>query len=156
MQGVLNPRTRDYLGGGLMFLLGMGATVLGTNYGVGELADMGPGFFPTAVGVILAVTGIAIAFAGRSAAAAASRASGDAAPQWRGWTCIVLGIALFVGCARYVGLLPATFAIVFVSALGDQRNTLKSAFWLAIAVCVVCVIVFWWGLKIQLPLVHWG
>jgi hypothetical protein len=156
MHGVLNPRSRDYLGGAFMFLLGMGATVLGTSYGVGELADMGPGFFPAAVGVILAVTGIAIAFAGQSAGAAAAHASGDAAPQWRGWICIVLGIALFIGCAAYIGLLPATFAIVFVSALGDQRNALKSAFWLAIAVCVVCVIVFWWGLKIQLPLVHWG
>ncbi|MFM0102634.1 tripartite tricarboxylate transporter TctB family protein, partial [Paraburkholderia rhynchosiae] len=77
-------------------------------------------------------------------------------PQWRGWICIVLGIGLFIVCAAYIGLLPATFAIVFVSALGDQRNTVKDAFWLAIAVCVVCVIVFWWGLKIQLPLVHWG
>ncbi|MEA3118086.1 MAG: putative tricarboxylic transport rane protein [Paraburkholderia sp.] len=156
MQGLHNPRTRDYVGGALMFLLGMAATVRGTSYGVGDLADMGPGFAPAAIGVILAVTGIAIAFAGQSAGAAASRASGDAAPHWRGWICIVLGIVLFIVCAAYIGLLPATFAIVFVSALGDQRNTVKNAFWLAIAVCVVCVIVFWWGLKIQLPLVHWG
>lgn len=168
MQYRLEGRAREYVSGALMFALGAGAAALGTTYDVGTLEDMGPGFFPTAVGAILALAGIAIAFAGAGAGAGAnadaaspphSAPPADAAGpvmQWRGWGCIALGIVLFVVFAAHLGLLPATFAIVFVSALGDRRNTVANAFVLSLAVCVVCVVVFWWALRIQLPLVRWG
>ena len=52
--------------------------------------------------------------------------------------------------------MTATFAIVFISALGDRRNTVKSAFLLAAAMVVVCLIVFSWGLQLQFPLFRWG
>jgi hypothetical protein len=47
---------------------------------------------------------------------------------------------------------PATFAIVFISALGDKMNTLKSAAILGAGVVVVAVVVFWWALQMQIPL----
>jgi hypothetical protein len=160
MQYRLEGRAREYVSGALMFALGAGAAALGTTYDVGTLEDMGPGFFPTAVGAILALAGIAIAFAGAGAASPSHSASPDDSVgpvmQWRGWGCIALGIVLFVVFAAHLGLLPATFAIVFVSALGDRRNTVANAFVLSLAVCVVCVVVFWWALRIQLPLVRWG
>ncbi|HEY1609912.1 MAG TPA: tripartite tricarboxylate transporter TctB family protein [Paraburkholderia sp.] len=160
MQYRLEGRAREYVGGALMFALGAGAAALGTTYGVGTLEDMGPGFFPTAVGAILALAGMAIAFTGAGAASPSHSAPPDddagAVMQWRGWGCIALGIVLFVVFAAHLGLLPATFAIVFVSALGDRRNTVANAFVLSLAVCVVGVVVFWWALRIQLPLARWG
>jgi len=77
-----------------------------------------------------------------------------AAPaEWRAWACILIGVAAFVVLGKYGGLVPATFAIVFISALGDRDNTVRSAFVLAVAMCIVAVVVFWWLLQVRLPLV---
>jgi putative tricarboxylic transport membrane protein len=154
MQSPITKYNKDYYGGGLMVLLGLGAMLQGSHYPIGSLSRMGPGFFPVALGAILALTGLAIA-----AGARASVPEGEETvlpPEWRGWICIVAGIVAFVVLGRYGGLLPATFAIVFISALGDRQNTVKSAFVLAIAMVAVCVLVFWWALQMQFSLFQWG
>ena len=48
-------------------------------------------------------------------------------PQWYAWACIIAGPVLFIICGEYGGLIPATFACVFVSALGDREIILKHA-----------------------------
>ena len=57
-------------------------------------------------------------------------------PEWRAWACILAGPILFIILGNLGGLIPATFACVFVSALGDRDSTWKSAFILAIGVTV--------------------
>jgi hypothetical protein len=54
------------------------------------------------------------------------------------------------------GLIPATFACVFVSALGDRDITLKSAFFLAVGVTVCGVALFNYLLQVSLPMWRWG
>jgi hypothetical protein len=155
-----NPRRlpdnhrRDYYGGALMLLLGLGATAKGLSYDVGTLSEMGPGFFPVALGVILTLAGLGIA-----GAAASTPPETDAVrvrPEWRGWVCILGGILAFIALGQYGGLLPATFVAVFISAMGDRQNTIKSALALACAISVVSVAVFWWALQVQMPLFQWG
>ncbi|MNT87566.1 Tripartite tricarboxylate transporter TctB family protein [compost metagenome] len=55
-----------------------------------------------------------------------------------------------------MGFLPATFALVFVSALGDTSNSIKSAAILAIAMTVFGALVFSWALQLQFPMLRWG
>ncbi|HEU4376914.1 MAG TPA: tripartite tricarboxylate transporter TctB family protein [Telluria sp.] len=154
--GWLNAYNRDYYGGGLMFLLGAGAIYKGTGYEVGALSHMGPGYFPVAVGALLAILGILIALSARSAAEPDVAGKPAHPPEWRGWIAIILSNIAFVVLGRYGGLLPATFAVVFIAALGDRQNTLKNAALLALAMVVVCFVVFAWALKVQLPLFTWG
>ncbi|HEU0231075.1 MAG TPA: tripartite tricarboxylate transporter TctB family protein [Burkholderiaceae bacterium] len=144
---------KDYYGGALMILLGLGAIAEGTSYRLGTLRHMGPGFFPAAVGALLALTGIIIAVEGLGG----KNVSEDGGrPEWRGWLCIIGGIVAFILLGKYTGLLPATFAIVFISALGDRKNTIKGAAILSVAMCAVAAIVFWWLLRLQFPLLAWG
>ncbi|MNI53324.1 Tripartite tricarboxylate transporter TctB family protein [compost metagenome] len=77
-------------------------------------------------------------------------------PDLRGSVCIILGILAFLLLGEYGGLLPATFAIVFISALGDRKNTIKQAILLSVAMSAIAVVVFWWALQLQLPLFRWG
>jgi high-affinity Fe2+/Pb2+ permease len=60
----------------------------------------------------------------------------------------------FIG--DWFGLLPATFAITFISALGDRDNTVKQSFVLSVVMMVVAAVVFYWALKLQMPLYKWG
>ena len=155
----INKHNRDYYGGGLMLLFGLGAVWEGMSYRIGSLVRMGPGFFPVALGVILAFTGVAIMVGAAASAAAEIKEDNkedNLRPEWRGWICISLSIIAFVVLGRYGGLVPATFAIVFISALGDRQNTIKSAIILAAAMCLVCVAVFWYALQVQFPLFQWG
>ncbi len=144
---------KDYYGGGLMILIGLAAVYVGTRYQLGTLARMGPGFFPTAVGAILAAIGLAIALSARPAAV---EAGAQPAFDWRAWGGIIGGTVAFIVFGEYGGLVPATFAIVFISALGDKENTLKQAFWLAAGMVVIAVVVFWWALQMQFDLFRWG
>lgn len=154
MRGLLDQRNKDYVGGGLMIVLGLAAMFEGLTYNVGTLARMGPGFFPVALGAILALAGVAIAVSGRFAVHAGAEKS--LPPEWRGWFCIGLSIVAFVVIGKYGGLVPASFAIVFISALGDRRNTIKNALVLALAILAVCIVIFWWALQLQFPLFGWG
>ncbi len=150
------PLTRyhiDYYGGALMLLIGLGAVFIGSTYETGNLRQMGPGFFPVAVGAVIALMGVLIALGARGQPVEAGEVL---APEWRGWICIVASIVAFVILGKHGGLLPATFAIVFISALGDRDNTVKAAALLALAMCVVCAVVFWWALQLQFPLFAWG
>jgi hypothetical protein len=154
MQKLVNKSNRDYVGGALMIVIGAAAAIQGQSYQIGSLSRMGPGFFPTALGVILALAGVVIIITARL-----SEPEGEdknLPPEWRGWFCICASIVAFVVLGKYGGLLPASFAIVFISALGDRDNTIVSAAVLAAAICLVCVIVFWWALQVQFPLFTWG
>jgi Tripartite tricarboxylate transporter TctB family len=145
---------KDRYGGCLVLLLGLAVTYEGKGYSVGTLSDMGPGYFPVALGIILAIVGALIAMLGSNGAEPGEETRGVI--DWRGWSCILLGIAGFVVLGQYGGLVPATFAVVFISALGDRNNTVVSALVLALALVAVCVVVFWWALQLQMPLFQWG
>lgn len=146
---------KDYYGGILMFLLGAGAVYQGFSYQVGTLTRMGPGYFPVAVGVVLAAMGILIALGGVRAKPAEAESAAHP-PEWRGWSCIILSAVAFIVLGHWGGLAPATFAVTFIAALGDRQNSLRSAFLLALAMVAVAVIVFSWALQMQFPLLRWG
>jgi len=152
---------KDHLGA--LMLLALGAVVLGLGltYRMGSLNRMGAGFIPVVLGVLLMLVGLAI---GATAAPAGREVMANPLPgegrhsgvEWRGWLCILGGVAGFVALGNYGGLIPATFASVFISAMGDRENTVKGAATLGAILSVFCVIVFHYGLSLQLPLFHWG
>jgi hypothetical protein len=148
---------RDYYAGGLMALIGAGVVLEASHYQVGTLFHMGPGFFPIILGVVLLFIGVLIAGA---AAGSSAIDGGDQVvlpePQWRGWACIIAGPVLFIVLGKYAGFIPAAFACVFVSALGDRTATLKSSLVLATAVTVFGVLLFSYVLQVSLPLWRLG
>jgi hypothetical protein len=147
---------KDFIGGLLVMLLGFATIWEASSYSVGTLSRMGPGYFPLALGVILAATGVLILLTSRVRTPAEAELVERLPPEWRGWLCICAGIVAFVVIGRFAGLLPATFATVFISALGDRENTVPGAILLAAIMTFVCFVIFWWLLQVQLPLFHWG
>lgn len=171
---ILSSHRKDYYAGALMVLVGLSAAYAGQTYKVGTLNRMGPGFFPLSVGLLLALVGTLMVWeearlARRSHATApagnvTSNATPNAAsaletaphhlPDYRGVICIILGIVVFYLLARFTGIIPATFAIVFIAALGDRANSLRQAGALALVMSVIALLVFWWALQVQLPLFY--
>jgi hypothetical protein len=143
---------KDVVGGALIGVLGAAAAWEAQSYGIGSLRHMGAGFFPVTLGVLMVATGLVLITMGLLRAAPRFSA---VRPEWKGWFCIAAGIIAFVVLGEHGGLLPATFACVFIAALGDRKNSVLGALILAAAMTAIGVVVFFWALRIQLPLLQW-
>lgn len=150
-------RKRDFYAGGLMILLGLGIALKGLTYRSGTLMHMGPGFLPTALGVILILIGIAI---GATALGPSDGAHDESIlppnPQWWAWACILLSPVAFIIFGRYFGMAPGTFACVFVAALGDRSATWLSTIVLSTVVTIFGVSLFSYFLQVPMPIFTWG
>ncbi len=146
---------QNLIAGGAMLALGLATAITSVSYSIGTLQRMGPGYFPLMLGVLLALLGLAIALTGQ-APSTVTEETAPPPPQWRGWGCITAGILAFMFFGKWGGLAPATFALVFISALGDRQHTLKTAALLAVFMTVAGSLIFHWGLSLQFPLLRWG
>lgn len=152
---------KDHVGALLLLALGAAVLALALGYRTGDLNRMGAGFIPVVLGALLMLVGVAIwvtaAPAGMDVVAHSAQRDGALhGPEWRGWICILGGVVAFAVLGQYGGLLPATLASVVVSAMGDRNNTLRGAATLGAILTLFCLIVFHYGLKLQLSLFHWG
>ena len=151
-------RKRDFYAGGLMILLGLGIALKGASYRAGTLMHMGPGFMPTALGIILVLVGIAIGAAALSPSEGGEHEESilPESPQWWAWLCILLSPVLFIVFGRYFGMAPGTFACVFIAALGDRTATWLSTFVLSTVVTIFGVSLFSYFLQVPMPIFTWG
>ncbi|MCV6902136.1 MAG: tripartite tricarboxylate transporter TctB family protein [Achromobacter xylosoxidans] len=161
MGSTIFSRKRDLWGGAFVALCGALTIFEATSYNMGDLARMGPGYYPVLVGGFLVALGILIPFSPdpddvHIEQLEAHLPQPTRRERLRGVVCIAAGIALFIVVGQYLGFLPATFALVFVSALGDTSNTYKSAAILAAAMTLFGAIVFSWALQLQIPMWRWG
>ncbi|MDE2515298.1 MAG: tripartite tricarboxylate transporter TctB family protein [Rhodospirillales bacterium] len=148
---------RERIGGALMIALGLTVTAIAARYRLGTLAVMGPGFFPAALGVILVFCGGLVAiFPGASTTSMPPIVTEGGGVDPRGWLAILAGIVAFIVVGRYGGLMPASFAVVAIAALGDRSNSWRDAVLLGLVMTTVSVGVFWWMLGLQMPLFRWG
>ena len=152
---------KDHIGAVLCVALGAATLGIGLTYEIGSLEQMGAGFVPVVIGVLLILVGIAIGVTATPRAqevplVALHRRKAESRPEWRGWICIVAGVVAFVVLGRWGGLLPASFSSVFIAALGDRENTLRSSAILAAIVTLFGMVVFYWFLSLQMPLFQWG
>ena len=149
-------RKRDFYAGGLMVLLGAGVTLNSLTYTTGTLMHMGPGMFPFILGIVLTFVGILIFGTALATPLGEDEHILPKNKEWRGWGCILAGPILFIICGEFLGMVAATFACVFVSALGDRTATLKGSFWLAAGVTFFGVLLFSYVLQIPFPMFRWG
>jgi hypothetical protein len=158
----LKSMGKDHAGAALLIVLGIAVLVLGFGYRMGNLNRMGAGFIPVVLGALLILVGLAI---GITAAAPGQRAMVNplpghgvhaGGPEWRGWLCILGGVLAFVVFGQYGGLMPATFLSVFIAAMGDKQNNVRNSALLAAILTLFCLLIFHYGLNLQLPLFQWG
>lgn len=148
-------RKKDFYAGGLMIVFGLVMSLKGPSYRLGTLMHMGPGFLPTALGILLILLGIAIA---AGSLATADGEEEDILPEnreWLAWACILASPLAFMLFGAYFGMAPGTFACVFVAAMGDRQSTVKGALALSAFVTVFGVALFSYLLQIPMPVLTW-
>jgi hypothetical protein len=148
----------DYAAGSLVVAIGGSVVVLCSDYRMGSLTSMGPGFFPTLLGVILILLGLALIISApyqtESSPQFALNRHNEVHFNWRGFTAIIISLLIFIGLADYAGFLPASFFSVFIAALGDRNATIKGSLILAICISIFAVILFSYILHVDLPILR--
>ncbi len=144
---------KDRVGGVLLLVLGIAIVAQGLEYRMGALTRMGAGFVPVVLGTLLALVGVAISVTAEPGDFGTAKSMPT---EWRGWLCVIGGVLAFVVFGTYGGLVPATFLSVFIAALGDRGNSVRTAAILAGGITVAGVLIFVLGLKMTFPLFTWG
>jgi len=144
---IRNPR--DFWAGAIYLALAIAAVWIGREYPFGSSARMGPGYFPTVLGAVLAIFGVVSI--GRSFLRPGEPISAFA---WRPLALVLGATVLFGLLLPRAGLLVALPCLIVVSALAS-RNTRLDATSIAALVGIVafCVLVFVKGLGVPMPLI---
>ncbi len=139
---------KDFGSGGIFLALGALVAVNSlTTMRIGTARDIGPGYFPLILGIILAGFGALILFRG-----IARTAETIELPPLRAVAAIFGSILLFALLVFPAGFVPATFLAVVVAAMASRESTLLFAVALALGLTVFNVAVFIWALGMPLPL----
>jgi hypothetical protein len=132
---------------GLMFIaFGLGFMIVARNYAMGTAVRMGPAYFPTVLGGLLALIGLAIF-------AKAFAVHGEAVPRivLRPMTLILVAIIVFGVFLKPLGLIVCAAILIGVGAFGGHEFKAKEVAILYAVLVVFSVAVFVRGLGLPIP-----
>jgi hypothetical protein len=119
-----------------------------SNYSIGVPAKMGPGFFPVALGWILAGLGLVVALlAFRKTVQHLHPPPFRARPM----VAVLAAIGVFSLLVDRLGLVPATFALVCIAGFAEGRYRLTRTLLLGASLALLAWLVFTVGLQMTLP-----
>jgi putative tricarboxylic transport membrane protein len=127
---------------GLFFLI-----VAQMNYQMGTAVRMGPGYFPTVLGGILAVLGLIVL-------AQSFTIEGTAVPQlhFKPLLFVLASSLAFAYLLKPLGLVLSSIALIFISALGGHEFKFKEVAILSVVLVIFSVLVFVKGLTLPFPI----
>lgn len=122
----------------------------GSSYSFGELARIGPGFFPVMIGGSLAACGLAIAV----------RTGGEGAdtilPRLRGLVLLPAAVLAFILLLERTGIVPATLVMTLLSSQADPETGPWTTGLILIAAVAIAAGIFHFGFGIPVPLFRWS
>jgi hypothetical protein len=145
---ILNRNPKDLWTGVLFIAVGLAAVYFARSQPIGTAMRMGPAYFPTMLGLLLALIGSALLVRSfvRTGLPVGTFALGKVA-----W--ITGSILLFGFLLRGMGLVIAIIAIVFLSAYASRKFRWPVALLLAVGIALSSAIVFIVLLGIPIPII---
>jgi len=135
----MKERLPNLLSAVLSIALGLFALIQSRNYDVGELRNMGPGYFPIICAIALIGLGVLLFIVSLQSPPSAF---GDERPSIKSVLLIGASLLAFAILIDDYGLFPAIFAAVLLSTFAsDNRNILRSIL-LSFLTAAGCVVIF--------------
>lgn len=138
---------KDFWAGLMFILFGLFFVIGAGSYQLGSAARMGPAYFPTLIGGLMALVGVIILF--RSFVL---KGESVAAFPLRLMLLITLSLLLFGYLLKPLGLVLALLLLVVISASAGHEFRLKEVLLLTLALIVLSALVFVKGLGLPFPL----
>jgi hypothetical protein len=139
--------SKDFWSGVIFLGVGVAFTGLGRHYLMGPTMRMGPGYFPTVLGGLLALIGSVLIVR------ALLRPGPSVGPlAYNKLALVTLSNVLFALLLRRLGLAAALILLVVVSAYASRRFRWPVALTLAVGLAVGSSIIFVWLLGLPIPI----
>jgi len=138
---------RDFLAGLLFIAIGAGGFGIALSYPFGSVQQMGPGFFPRVLGVILVGFGVVTIVRGLR--------SGEPVQGGWGWfplAMLTASLVAFGWLMEHVGLVPSLVALIVSSAYAGREFRWGEVAVLAVAMTLLALAIFIWGLGLPYEL----
>ncbi len=140
--------SRKDLGAAALFVaIGAYFVLEAMHYDLGTPLRMGPGFMPVLLGSVLVLLGLAVAVVGLRGP---DREQSQPFP-WRGIVFILGSIVFFGVTLRGLGFVPTVIITAFATALSSRDNNWLAALTIAVALTVLCTLIFVVGLGLIVP-----
>ena len=139
---------KDFWSGVMFIIFGLFFALAAQNYDMGTSQRMGPAYFPTLLGGILALLGAVIATIGfgRESADGKVERFHFAEAAW------VLGaVVVFAVLLLPAGVLVAMVALVVISSAASHEFRWTEAIVLSLAMALITYVTFVVGLKLTIP-----
>lgn len=139
---------RDFWAGIMFLAFGVLFIFWSRAYQLGTAAKMGPGYFPTVLGGIMAVLGLIIMLG------AFARSNPETKVERIGFKEIILvnvAVGAFALLLAPLGMIVAIIALTFIAAAASHEFKVKETAINAIVISALAFIVFAWGLEVQMP-----
>lgn len=133
----------------LMFVVfGVLFIVWSTEYQFGTTQRMGPGYFPTVLGILLVFLGILVAL---PTFKHDSQETHVGKIGWRGLIVILGAVLLYAFLLPRLGFVISMAALVIISAMASREFTWKAALLSTVVLGLFSYLVFVKGLELQFP-----
>ncbi|MBW9060395.1 tripartite tricarboxylate transporter TctB family protein [Agrobacterium pusense] len=142
-----SPGAHNIAAGVIFLVIAVAFGLEATNYELGRAVRMGPGFIPLSLSILLGGLGLAIAITDMLRKTGTS----GGAVSWRGILLISISLMIFGAYSRSLGLIPCVFLCTLLTSFASVRNTITSALLNAVALTILCWVVFKLGLEMSLP-----
>lgn len=139
---------RDFWTGIMFLVLGVLFVVFSQAYQLGTPARMGPGFFPTMLGALMALLGAAIVW---QSVAAGSREERVGSIGWRELFLILVSVAVFAVALPWLGSVIAIALLIGISAVASHEFSWKETAISIVVLLIMSELVFVKGLELQFP-----
>lgn len=140
---------KDFWAGLLFIAFGAFFSGFGAQYTLGTAEQMGPGYFPTILGVITILFGVYIAATGLSPANSGERVGRF---PFRAILLILGSVTLFGLLLETLGLILSLFILIAVSSLASHEFSWKATLANAAVLISGSLAVFVWALNLQFEL----
>jgi len=140
---------REVIAGGLFLSFATLGVVLASDYPLGSAMRMGAGYFPLLVSAALGVLGVALLLRGLTVRVEAQ--AGGTLFSWRPGLLVSGSILAFAWLLPSPGLALATLLMTVLSGLARRQARVGELALLGLALGVFSVLVFAYGLGLNLP-----
>lgn len=146
----MTARRRNLMAALVVFTLGVVVIVEALQHDMGDMARIGPGFFPLCLGAGLLLMAGLIVFD-----PFVDDAEEPFKVAWRPLIAIGSAILFFALTIENIGMLPSAAGLIVIAAFANRKPNLKKTLVLAIVLPVVLAVVFVHGLQMSIKMIAW-
>jgi len=139
---------RDVWAGVLFIVTGIIFMVLSRQYNLGTSAKMGPGYFPMALGGLMAILGVMVMI---PSVLKSSEILKVTKIEPRMILLVLVAVAVYAFALPKLGFIVALFLLVAISSLASHEFSVKTTLISAVVLLVFSWLVFVKGLELQFP-----